>query len=193
MNHSFATLVVVAVSSLVIVAGCEPSPDATLTSVSTSPATSAASPEKLQLEIVDGDGYQAAINKHQGHVVLVDFWATWCEPCTEKFPHVVELHRQHEKAGLRVVGFACNDLSEEAEVRQFLAEQGATFDNLMTKFGNSTKTNDTFDLHGVPQYKLYDRQGKLRYQFADIYDDLESGEPVENIDQRVVELLAEPS
>ena len=53
------------------------------------------------------------------------------------------------------------------------------FDNLLTKFGVSTQTNDTFRIHGVPYYKLYDRKGELRYQFADVYEGPGTGQPVE--------------
>jgi thiol-disulfide isomerase/thioredoxin len=186
--------------SLAVMCGCEPTSPSGPANEQTSSSSEEIDPagtstsipiEEVRLEVVDGDGYEVALAKQVGSVVLVDFWATWCEPCTEKFPHIVELHHKHKAEGLRVMSFACNELSEEASVKQFLAEQGASFDNLLTKFGNGTETNDTFGIHGVPYYKLYDRQGKLRYQFAEIYDDLEQGEPVENIDRRVAELLAE--
>jgi thiol-disulfide isomerase/thioredoxin len=186
-----------AISSAIVIAllfsGCEPTPLGGPVAVQSDDAAADNSIPlaDVKLEIVDGAGYQAALDKHRGHVVLVDFWATWCEPCVEKFPHVVDLHRQHEAKGLRVIGFSCNQVREAESVKQFLAEHGASFDNLLTKFGNGTQTNDTFDLHGVPQYKPYDRAGKLRYQFSDNPEDLTDGRPVDEMDQRVAELLAE--
>lgn len=189
------TLLLTAVGCALI-SGCQPEkPDAIHVDSSESPPaatnTKAIPIAEVKLETVDGDGYQAALAKHKGNVVLVDFWATWCEPCTENFPHIVELHEQHVGDGLRVIGFSNDALSDTEAVKQFLAEHGAAFDNLQTKFGVSTETNDTFGIHGVPYYKLYDRKGELRYQFAEVYDDLEHGEPVKKIDERVAELLAE--
>jgi thiol-disulfide isomerase/thioredoxin len=146
--------------------------------------------EDISLAVVDGDGYRAELEKHRGKVVLVDFWATWCDPCLEKMPHIIQLGQQHADE-LQVVFFSTDEPSEGDAVRQKLAEQGANFPALLTQFGNGTKTNDTFGVHGVPQYKLYDRQGELRYQFAEGHGDLEHGEPLDNLDRRVAELLAE--
>ena len=53
---------------------------------------------EVKLDVVDGDGYPAALDEQHGNVVLVDFWATWCEPCTKNFPHIVELHHKHQAA-----------------------------------------------------------------------------------------------
>ncbi len=184
---------------VLLAAGCTPTePDALRVDASDSQsatgdgaAASRAIPvTEVRLDVVDGEGYQAALDGHRGNVVLVDFWATWCEPCTENFPHIVELHHKHQADGLRVISFSTDD-EPTAEVKQFLADNGAAFDNLITKFGNGTQTNDIFGIHGVPYYKLYDRKGVLRYQFAEIYDGLDNGEPVEKIDERIAELLAE--
>lgn len=149
-------------------------------------------PEDVKLEIVDYAGYEKTLARHQGSVVLVDYWATWCLPCVKNFPHIVELGKEHAGEGLAVVSLSVDDPESQADVRQFLAGAGADFENLLSKFGTSTKTGDEFRFGGdVPFYRLYDRQGKLRYQFSNFFEDLENGQPVENIDQRVKELLAE--
>ena len=60
------------------------------------------------------------------------------------------------------------------------------------QFGTSSQTADAFDLRGdVPLVKLYDRSGQLRYQFSGDPAGLEHGQPLEQIDARVHELLAE--
>ena len=94
--------------------------------------------------------------------------------------------------GLAVISLSIDDLHKEKTVREFLARQGATFDNLASKFGSGTESAEVFDLRGgVPLYKLYDRQGKLRYQFGGDPEGLEGGKPIDQIDRRVEELLKE--
>ncbi len=175
------------------VAGCESGSVATDRDSSSTPPK-ALTPEDVNLKIVDGAAFRDVISKHKGQVVLVDYWATWCDPCRENFPHIVELHEQHAGDGLAVVSVSTDDPEEESQVRKFLAQQSATFANLLSKFGNGTKSADELNFDGgVPLYKLFDRQGKLRYQFGQFPDNLENGQPMENVDQRVKELLAEKS
>lgn len=151
------------------------------------PATS----PTITLRDVDGDGFRAAVAAHSGKVVLVDMWATWCAPCLEKFPHIVALHRQNRDAGLAVISLSVDEVSERESVLRFLSEQQADFDNLLGTYGVGTEAADAFEYGGdVPFYKLYDRQGQLRYQFSP--DPREGIEPFESLDQRVAELLAEP-
>jgi thiol-disulfide isomerase/thioredoxin len=149
-------------------------------------------PADVRLKIVDGPGYQAAVDAHQGKVVLVDYWATWCEPCKENFPHIVQLHRQHGDQGLVVLSLSLDHPDEEPIVRAFLAEQQATFDHLLSQFGNSDQSVSAYSYKGaVPLYKLYDRTGALRFHFTQFPEDYENGQDFEELDERVAELLAE--
>lgn len=45
----------------------------------------------------------------RGKVVLLDFWATWCDPCREEIPHFVELQRKYGSDGLQIVGVSMDD------------------------------------------------------------------------------------
>jgi len=151
----------------------------------------ALAPDDIKLKVVDGEQYRAVLKQHAGKVLLVDYWALWCPPCKEKFPHIVELHEKHADQGLAVVSLSIDFPEDEPQVREFLAAQGAEFQNLLSKFGASTKSAEAYDFDGgVPLYKLYDRAGNLRYQFSGAPETLENGEPIENLDKRVHELLA---
>jgi len=149
-------------------------------------------PDDVKLKVVDAEGFQTSIEDQEGHVLLIDYWATWCPPCVARFPHIVELHGKHKDDGLAVVTLSLDFPEDEAIVRKFLANQQARFANLLSKHGNGTEATEAFDYDGaVPLYKLYDRAGTLRYQFGDTPETLEKGEPLENLDRRVKELLAE--
>lgn len=146
--------------------------------------------EEIVLREIDGEGLRATVAAHQGNVVLVDMWATWCIPCREKFPHVVELHRRHSGEGLSVISLSVDEPGARVEVLEFLKEQQAKFENLIGTYGLGAEAIEAFEYGGeVPFYKLYDRQGQLRYQFSG--DPREGIEPIENLDRRVSELLAE--
>ena len=154
---------------------------------------SSAAASTVPVQVVDLDEYHAVIEKHRGKVVLVDCWATWCGPCKEQFPHTVQLGRQHADRGLAVVSMSFNDPDQQQEVAAFLEQQNAGFDHLITKFGASVESFAKFEIEGsaLPYYKLYDRTGKLRYQFCGDNTGLKDVLSVEELDKRLEELLAE--
>src|SRR5262245_46769570 len=53
-----------------------------------------------------------AVRERKGSVVLVDFWATWCGPCVERFPHLVGLHQKYGDLGLVCVSVSVDDPEE---------------------------------------------------------------------------------
>lgn len=133
---------------------------------------------------------QALVAQHRGQVVLVDFWATWCGPCKEQFPHTVALGRELAGRGLAVISVSLDDPEGISDVRRFLVAQGAAFDNLISRFGTGSQSTEAFGLRGdVPVYRLYDRAGQLRYQFSAEPEGLEHGEPLDALDRRVRELV----
>jgi hypothetical protein len=97
-----------------------------------------------------------------------------------------------ENKDLHLVTVSIDDADQMNDVKDFLAEQKAGGDNLISKFGLDTKSEEEFNIvGGLPLYKLYDRKGELRYQFSLFPDDLERGQHMDQLDARVAELLAE--
>jgi thiol-disulfide isomerase/thioredoxin len=74
-----------------------------------------------------------AANK-KAKLTLVDAWATWCGPCKENFPHVVEMHQKYADKGLAVVSLSLDDRSKPKQVgeaHEFLREKKAVFTNFL--------------------------------------------------------------
>jgi thiol-disulfide isomerase/thioredoxin len=155
-------------------------------SATSSPAAPAPTVVSISLTPVDRAAYDVAVAKHRGKVVLVDFWATWCQPCVEQLPHTLDLGRKLGDRGLAVVTVSCDEPQDPESVARFLATQKAEIaTNLISEFGGSPATMEKFEIEGgaVPFYKLYDRRGELRRSF---------GVPIPGeIDQAVEQLLAE--
>jgi thiol-disulfide isomerase/thioredoxin len=121
----------------------------------------------ISVRVADIDEYRATLAKLRGKVVLVDFWATWCPSCVEQFPHTVELQRIYAGRGLAVVSVSLDEPDAEPQVREFLRRSGASFDNLLSAYGGGVKAIEAFGLSGaVPCYRVYDRAGELRHEFA---------------------------
>lgn len=145
-------------------------------------ATNAAA---VQLTPGDAKALEALIATHKGEVVLVDYWATWCGPCVENFPHTVELAKKYRGQGLTTIAVSFDLLDDEPKVREFLAKQGADFENLISKHDSiGQKAWDDFDIGPLPEYRLYDRQGKLNQKW-------EANAQPDELEKKIEELLAE--
>jgi len=64
------------------------------------------------LELTDLDGHPVSLAALKGKVVIIDFWATWCPPCREAIPDLIDLKKQYGGQGLEVVGISLDDNAE---------------------------------------------------------------------------------
>ena len=104
---------------------------------------------------------------------------------SDHFGDAVELAKKHKPDGLAVISVSFDLLEDEPKVRDFLAKQGADFDNLISSHNAvGQKPFADFDVAPLPEYRLYDREGKLRKKW-------EGGVEQAELDKHVQELLAE--
>jgi thiol-disulfide isomerase/thioredoxin len=91
-------------------------------------AAALAAPGAPSVEPIDAAGLAARVRSLHGRPVVVNMWATWCEPCREEFPVFVALDRELRSRGLAMLSVSLDASSSlDKDVRPFLASQGATF------------------------------------------------------------------
>ena len=94
---------------------------------------------------------------HQGKVLLVNFWATWCAPCREEIPSLIKLHDKYKAKGFAVIGISM-DTGSRRLVRRFVEKSGITYP---VALGNSKTARAFGGVFGIPQSFLVDRQGRI--------------------------------
>ena len=109
--------------------------------------------------VKDLQGHPLSSNDLRGKVVLVDFWATWCQPCKQEMPGYQSLVDHYGSAGLEVIGFKFDVMPDVEDPIQFARGIGVSYplavasDDVKQKFGG---------IDGLPTTMLYDRKGILR-------------------------------
>jgi thiol-disulfide isomerase/thioredoxin len=130
------------------------------------PLTAAAAPKAAPMPdppAIDGPGLKSAIQQNRGKVVLVNLWATWCQPCVEEFPSLVKLYNTYKGRGLVVLAMSMDELKTQEKVAPFLARQKAKFPAYIRKPGEVEAFIDSIDKDwtgAIPVTYLYDRDGK---------------------------------
>jgi cytochrome c biogenesis protein CcmG, thiol:disulfide interchange protein DsbE len=105
-------------------------------------------------------GGSRSLADYRGRWVLVNFWASWCEPCRAEAPALEKFQRQHRGPGFAVLGIDTRDLSGDG--RDFVDQYGLSYPQL--RDGNGDAAHD-YGTTGVPETFLVDPKGKLRLHF----------------------------
>ena len=102
----------------------------------------------------------------RGHVVLVDFWASWCGPCRESFPWMNRLMDRFQDRGLKIVAINLDQNSGAAQ--QFLAQVPADF---TVAFDPRGKTPNAYGVMGMPSSYLIGPDGRIRAKHIGFHGD----------------------
>jgi thiol-disulfide isomerase/thioredoxin len=108
----------------------------------------------------------AEIRAPGASAVLVNVWATWCDPCREEMPEIVRFYRRHRARGLRLVLVSADDPERRPEVARFLAKLGAAGARAFIKTGDDMAFINGLDARwsgALPASFLYDDRGQERH------------------------------
>jgi peroxiredoxin len=103
------------------------------------------------------DGTNLRLSEHRGQVVLINFWASWCGPCRQEFPHLDALQQQYEDLGFTV--FGVNVEQDRASADKVLRDIPVTFPVL---FDDNNEVSELYNVDAMPMTVLVDRNGVIR-------------------------------
>jgi len=108
-------------------------------------------------QLVDLSGTMQSLGQYRGKIVLVNFWATWCKPCTTEMPAMQASFDKFRDKGFVVL--AINELEDDAKVREHIAAYKHTFPVLMDR---DNKVANQFGVFGLPVSVFIDQQGRVQ-------------------------------
>ena len=118
----------------------------------------------LKLPLVGGGEVDLA--SYRGRPVLLNFWATWCDPCRAEMPVFERVQQQYRDRGLVVLGVDFQE--QDPEIAAFRDEIGVTFPSLVDRTGEVTRQ---WRATGLPTTFLIDRQGVIQDVRVGAYTD----------------------
>ena len=130
----------------------------------------------LAIQFTAADGRAVNLTTLSNHVVLVDFWATWCPPCVALAPELKRLYTRFHTNGFEVVGINFDD--DTNAVQRLIKEQGLVWPQYFG--GRDNKFGREYSVNTLPSVWLVDRKGNVR--------DLHG---TENLAAKVAKLMAE--
>ena len=102
---------------------------------------------------------EKSLADYRGKVVLLNVWATWCEPCRVEMPSIEKLHREFGPHGLAVVAISVDDPGAEQRIQDFVKEFGLTFEVLHDPKQVTTRN---YQITGYPETFIIARDGTIR-------------------------------
>jgi len=113
--------------------------------------------EAEDFQLTDLDGKPNSLSQYRGKIVLLNFWATWCKPCTTEMPAMQASFDRLRDQGFVVL--AINELEDDAKVREHIKTYGHTFTVLMDP---DNQVANQFGVYGLPVSVFIDQQGKVQ-------------------------------
>ena len=126
--------------------------------------------KKIQKSLVEGTkfpdfdekdvaGKSFSIANYKGKVVLVDFWATWCGPCVQELPNVLNAYEKYHAKGFEIVGISLD--KDESKLTNFTTDKKMTWQQFFDGKVWQNKLAVKYGINSIPATYLLDGEGKI--------------------------------
>jgi cytochrome c biogenesis protein CcmG/thiol:disulfide interchange protein DsbE len=111
--------------------------------------------------VVQDSDRKVALHDYKGQIVVLNFWATWCGPCVQEMPSLIQMSKEVKSKGITVIGVSVD--VDGAAYEKFLQQHGVTF---LTVRDPEQKSSALYGTTGWPETFIIDKQGVLRRKFV---------------------------
>ncbi|MGA3349399.1 MAG: TlpA disulfide reductase family protein [Candidatus Sulfotelmatobacter sp.] len=114
--------------------------------------------------VQDAD-HTVTLSQLKGQIVVLNFWATWCPPCIEEMPSLVQMQQRMKAKGVTVLAVSVD--ADGSAYRQFLKDHNV---NLLSVRDPDQKSNGLYGTSKFPETYIIDRSGVIRRKFIGAVD-----------------------
>lgn len=105
-------------------------------------------------------GEKRSLSEEKGKVVILSFWASWCEPCNTEMPHLQSFYEKHQ-ADVEILAVNVTNKDSEAAVKKFIDKYGLTFPVLLDASGDISAMYGAFT---IPTTIILNRNGEIEQE-----------------------------
>jgi peroxiredoxin len=118
--------------------------------------------EVLEFKAKDIEGKPISPDDYRGRVFLLDFWATWCQPCRQEMPNVKKVYAKYHDKGFDIIGVSMDNNREALD--RYLEEHDVIWRQIYDGKGWKADIGQLYAVSSIPSTFLVDRQGRIRYK-----------------------------
>jgi peroxiredoxin len=108
------------------------------------------------------DGKEINLEDYKGKVVLIDFWASWCQPCKREMPNVKRVYAEFHDKGFEIIGISLDN--NESAFRGYVTSQNLIWPQVFDGRGWQSEIGRIYAVNSIPATFLLDRDGKIRHK-----------------------------
>lgn len=113
----------------------------------------------ITAKTIDAPPAARTLADYKGRVVILNIWATWCQPCRTEMPSMEKLYKEFAPQGLEIVAVSIDDAGADQTIRDFVKEFGLTFTILHDP---AAETARRYQVTGYPESFVIGREGTIR-------------------------------
>lgn len=107
------------------------------------------------------DGGELSLYSLRGHIVLLDFWASWCAPCLAEAPNVKAIYEKYHDKGLEVLGVSLDNEGDHDKWTAAIDKHGLNWKHVSSLKGWDCPIAKRFNVTGIPRMYILDAEGKI--------------------------------
>jgi thiol-disulfide isomerase/thioredoxin len=132
------------------------------------------------IKVTTTSGQTVSLDNYKGHVLVLDFFASWCEPCKRSIPHLIELNKKYGKQGLQILGLSLDE--DHDDLNEFVMPLKLNYPVALA----DEELQSGYGLRSIPTLVLIDKKGIVVEKYMGLTDEMRK-----TLDATIKRLLAE--
>ncbi len=111
--------------------------------------------------VMDFNGDPVNLSKYKGNIIVIDFWATWCDPCLQEFPKVKKMYRTFKGKGVQFIGVSLDD--EIEDLKGFVTGNKVEWPQVFEGMRWKGTVSKIYNVEKIPIMFVLDRESRVQY------------------------------